>query len=294
MLGKGMLLAGTGALALLSVTSPATAQAPRAGVRIEHAAARVVLIPEARGNVSVTVQAGDPRLPRPEVHTEGGVVVVDGGLERRIGGCGGFGFVLGSGPHRDSTMRVMIRGIGPLTLERLPVITAHVPLDTAVKAEGAVWGEVGPTSSLEFANVGCGDWTLADVRGPLSVAQSGSGDVRGGSAAGTRVAVSGSGDITLRDVGALEVSIAGSGDVRVRRAEGPLSARIAGSGDLTVESGHAPNVAASIAGSGDFRFGGEAGAVAARIAGSGDVHVARASGPVSRSVIGSGDVVVGR
>lgn len=278
------------------IAAPALAQGAMPGLRIEHAAARVVVIPEARGNVSVTVQGGDARLPRPQVHTEGGVVVIDGGLERRIVGCGGFGgpFALGSGPRREMVAQVTVRGVGPVRLDQLPVITARVPMNAAVTAGDAVWGEVGPSDSLQFANRGCGDWTLADVRGPLSIALAGSGDARAGSAGAVHAAVSGSGDIMLREIGPLEVSVAGSGDVKVGRVNGPVSARIAGSGDVSVDGGRAPNVAASVVGSGDFRFGGEAGAVAARIAGSGDIRVAHASGPVSRSVVGSGDVIVGR
>lgn len=289
-----ILLAAAVALVAGAVQASAYAQGATPGVRIEHAAARVVVIPEARGNVSVTVQGGDARLPRPVVHTEGGVVVVDGGLEHRIGGCGGFGIVFGSGPHRDKTMRVMIRGVGPLTLDRLPVITARVPLDASVAAGDAVWGEVGATRSLSFANKGCGDWTVGDVKGPLTAALAGSGDLHGGSAGAVKAAISGSGDMSFRDIGGLEAAVSGSGDIRVRRVEGPFSAKIAGSGDITVDGGRAPNLAASVAGSGDVRFGGEAGAVAVRIAGSGDVRVAHASGPVSKSVVGSGDVIVGR
>lgn len=268
------------------------AQTSTPGLRIEHAAARVLVIPEARSDVLVTVQGGDTRLPALQVRTEGGVVVVEGGLERRIAGC--YGIVFKTGPHRDQTMRVIVRGIGPLTLDRLPVITARVPMDASVTAGDAVWGEVGPSGSLKLGNKGCGDWTIADVRGPLSVALSGSGDARGGSAGGVHAAISGSGDLTLRDVAALDAAVGGSGDIKVGRVNGPVSARIAGSGDISVDGGRAPNIAASVVGSGDFRFGGEAGAVAARIAGSGDIRVAHATGPVSRSVAGSGDVVVGR
>lgn len=277
-----------------ATSGPASAQAPTPGLRIEHAAARVLVIPEARSNVSITVQGGDARLPVLRVRTEGGVVVVEGGLDRRIDGCGGYGIVFKTGPHRDQTMRVGVRGIGPLTLDRLPVITARVPMDASVTAGDAVWGEVGPSNSLKLGNKGCGDWTVGDVRGPLSVALSGSGDARGGNAGSVQIAVSGSGDVTLRDVGALTASVVGSGGIKVGRANGPVSARISGSGGINVDEGRAPNVAASVVGSGDFRFGGEAGAVAARVAGSGDIRVAHASGPVSRSVVGSGDVIVGR
>ena len=285
-------LAAFAAVALAAAASQA--QAADAGVEVRHAAARMVVIPEARANVSVTIQGGDARLPRPVVRTEGRRVIVEGGLERRIGGCGGFGVVFSSGPHRDKTMRVMVRGIGPLTLDRLPVITVRVPMNASVAVGDAVWGEAGAADRMDFANAGCGNWTLGDVRERLSIAQSGSGDVRAGSAGSARLALSGSGDVTLDGVGSLDAAVSGSGDVRVASVEGPLSAGIVGSGDITVQGGRASSVAASVAGSGDFTFRGQAGSVAARIAGSGDITVAHASGAVSKAVAGSGDISIGR
>jgi hypothetical protein len=216
--------------------------------------------------------------------------------------------------HRHDDRAVQIAGVGRVDLDALPVITAHVPLNAKVSVSGAVWGEVGSTASLAFSNVGCGDWTIGDVGGPLTTAQVGSGDLRGGGAHTLQASISGSGDLYLKTVGGeAETSVAGSGDAHIDHVNGPLranisgsgniatlsvngpiTARIGGSGDVKIAGGHASQLSVDVAGSGDFTFGGAAGAVAATVAGSGEVHVAHATGPVSKRVAGPGEVTVGR
>ena len=275
--------------------APAAASAQQAGVRVEHAAARLIVIPEPRGNVSVTVHQGSAGLPPLQVRQEGGVVVVDGGLDRRIEGC--TSAHIGIFTHREEGQGtyVRVRGMRAIPVAELPVITAHVPLNARVGASDAVWGEVGPTSRLDLATAGCGDWRVADVRGDFHVRMAGSGDVRAASTGATRAALAGSGDLQLAMVnGGFDVAISGSGDVHSRIVNGPIAAKIAGSGDVTIDGGQAPNVGVSVVGSGDFNFHGVAGALAASVAGSGDVSVAHVTGPVSKRVAGSGDVNVGR
>jgi hypothetical protein len=280
------------ALALLaSGLAFAPAFAADSALRIENAAARVIVIPEARGDVVYTIQPGRSGLPALQLRHDGGVVVLDGGLS---GGFGPFVHVglncQGSGDH----VRVRIPGHGEVALQDLPVVTARVPLNARVAVGDAVFGEIGMTQSLDFANAGCGDWRIADVRGPLHMALSGSGDVRGGRAGDTSVHISGSSDVYLGGLTSLEARISGSGDVHAVSINGPLQAKISGSGDLTVDGGQSPNVSVAVAGSGDVKFRGTAGALSATVAGSGDVDIARVTGPVSKHVAGSGDVNVGR
>ena len=280
------------ALALLALAAASTPAWADATLRVEHAAARMVVIPENRADVAYTIQPGRAGLPPIQKRLDGGVTVLDGGLD---GGFWPFGIhrglnCRGSGDH----VRVSIPGHGEVALQDLPVITAHVPMNADLKVGDAVFGEIGPSASVSFANAGCGDWRVADVHGPAHFAVSGSGDIRAHDAADARVAISGSGDVYFGAVRALDARISGSGDVRADQMEGPLSAKIAGSGDVVVQGGHASSVAAAIAGSGDVRFKGEAGAVNASIVGSGDVDVARVTGPVAKHVVGSGEVNVGR
>ena len=302
-------------LLAMAVAAPALAD----GVRVHGAAARMVVIPENRRDVSVSISGGDSRLPTLRTHTEGNTVIVDGGLERRIAGCGSFGVNLGwfhrrAGEGPSPVQRVDVRGVGPLSVERLPVITVRVPMNADVSADGAVWGEVGPTDALRLDASGCGDWRLGDVRGPLDLSTSGAGDVSARNAGGLHAHMSGSGDLAMGDVardaevamsgsgdvklgrvgGRLNARVAGSGNVGVGRIDGPVDAAIRGSGDVRVHDGASPTVAVSVAGSGNFSYGGVAGTLNAQVAGSGDVTVARVTGPVAKSVAGSGEVHVGR
>jgi hypothetical protein len=280
------------AAAFVAGASNAAAAADIPTFRIERAAARVVVIPEARGDITYTIKQGRADLRPLTSRQDGGVIVVDGGYG---------GPFIGIHINEDLNCRgsgdrisVNIRGKGWVPLADLPVVTVRTPLDSRISAGGAIYGEVGPSSALDLGSAGCGDWRAQDVKGELRVRIAGSADFHGASAGDADVGVSGSGDILLGGVRALTAHIAGSGDVKVGAVQGPLAAQISGSGDITVERGAAPAVRASIAGSGNIRFGGAAGALSATIAGSGDVNIAKVDGPVSRHVVGSGSVNVGR
>ena len=287
------------------------------GVRIQHAAARVFVIPEARGDVSVSINGGDPRLPRLRTRVEGETIVVEGGLDRRIAGCGQINLnVLAALHHhageQPSGQRVMVRGVGPLALDHLPTITVRTPRHVAVAADGAVWGEVRASERLALSTSGCGDWRVAEVADRLDVSVAGSGDVGAGRAGSVGASLAGSGSLVLGDVageaqlalsssgdirlgkvlGSLHIHSSGSGDVVAAEADASIQASLSGSGGVVVDAGRSPNVAVLVTGSGDFTFKGEAHALAAQTSGSGDVHVRRVTGPVSRSSAGSGEIVI--
>lgn len=273
--------------ALGALATSAQAQPRGMSVDVRDAAARVVVIPEARGNIDVRIAPGDPRLPPLQPRPDGGQIVIDGGLRDRIANCQSQGVP----PRR----RVEVRGVGWVPYEQLPVITLRVPMRAKVGVSGAVWGEVGPSDTLDLAHGGCGDWTVAPVRGELNLAVTGSGDTRGRTAGGLHSAVNGSGDLQMDSVsGDVSVAIRGSGDVRIGRMDGVLSTATAGSGDVVIDGGHARSVSAHISGSGDLKFGGVADSLSAVVNGSGDVRVAHLTGPLSKVVHGSGDVTAGR
>lgn len=268
------------AAAVLGVAGAACA-AP--SVEIREAAVRVVVIPEDRSDVKVELLTASQALPL-TIHNEGDKVVVSGGLRRRIAGC--------SAMFGKTT--VQVRGLGQVSFDNLPQIVVRAPMDARVGAWGAVFGSVGRTDSLELSNAGCGDWTVANVKGVLRINQAGSGDTRAGSAGQLVVHVAGSGDVIAREVnGPTTVDIAGSGDVTTDSVSGSLKANIAGSGDVKVGQGHATDMVVHVAGSGDVRFGGVADSLTASVAGSGDVSVAKVTGPVKKSIMGSGDVSTG-
>ena len=272
-----------GAFAVLAGLAPAAASAEPT-VEIKNAVARLVVIPEPRSDVKVEFVSTNPALPI-TVTREGDRTVLNGGLGRRMNGCWRTGRQAG----------VTVRNLGRVSYDDLPQIVVRTPTHIQVAAGGAVFGSVGRSDSLVLSNAGCGDWTVANVKGELQVNQAGSGDTRAGAAGALVVHVAGSGDVSAGAVsGPMRVDIAGSGDVRAASIQGPLRANIAGSGDVHVAQGSASEVTVRIAGSGDLRFGGAAGELNAQVAGSGDVTVRSVSGVVKKTVLGSGGVRVGR
>lgn len=254
-----------------------------ASLEIKDAVARVVIVPEARADIKVEFLTHNPSLPL-EVRSQGGKTVIDGNLDRRVKACHGGG----------GRVSVYVNGVGDVAWADMPQVVVRTPMDAVVEAGGAVFGSVGRTASLELANAGCGDWTVANVKGRLRLNQAGSGDSWIGSAGEATLRVAGSGDIAARKIaGRLEVDIAGSGDVAATSVEGPLAVKIAGSGDAKIAGGHATEMTATIAGSGDVDFGGSADSLKARIAGSGDVRVKAVKGPVTKAIVGSGAVTIG-
>lgn len=275
------LLIGTAGL----LASAGAAVAADTEIEIRDAVARVTVVTEDRSDVDVQITQGSAPLPQITVRREGGKTIIDGDLGRRdIREC----------QARDGGAPIVrVRG-ERIALNDAPRIVVRAPRrDLEVGAEGAVWGSIGRTERLELSNAGCGDWTVANVSGPLEIAVAGSGDVQAGSAGSAEIAIAGSGDVSLTRVGALEVAIAGSGDVRVGRMDGALEASIAGSGDVIIDSGQATRAEANIAGSGDIRLAGSVQDLSANLIGSGDIRVARVTGNVRRSKLGSGDVIVG-
>lgn len=271
-----------GAVAAVVLMGGAAAAAP--SVQIKDAVARVTVIPEDRADVKVEFLTRNSSLPL-TVTTIGDKTVVDGELRHnRIHNC----------MSRDGQASVGVRGVGKVDWKDIPQVVVRTPREARVSAGGAVFGTIGRSDSLSFANAGCGDWTIANVQGQIELSEAGSGDIKAGSAASAKVNVAGSGDVTLGKIaGDLKANIAGSGDIRAASIAGDLNARVAGSGDVKVDGGQARMMTASVAGSGDVAFGGVAQQLDARVMGSGDVSAARVVGAVNKSVMGSGDVRVG-
>jgi hypothetical protein len=254
-------------------------------VKFKDAVARVEVIPEARSDVKVEFLTTNQSLPL-QIRQNGKDVIIDGGLKmNRINGCN---TVMGK-------TVVHVRGVGDVKWEDIPQVVVRVPMNAEVAAGGAVFGNVGRTEHLELSNAGCGDWTVANVKGKFELNLAGSGDTRAGSAGSAKINIAGSGDVKTQGIGGdLEINIAGSGGVTALSVNGKLEANIAGSGDVTVAGGRSRSVDVSVMGSGDVDFGGEADDVEVSVAGSGDVRVAKANGAVRKSVAGSGDVIIGR
>lgn len=269
------LFLATAAVALL-VAGPAAA----ASIEFRELVARVTVIPEARNDIQVEVLSRHPGLPI-RVKADGGKIVVDGNLARRIRDC--------STEHGQPLVRVA--GVGDVPWSQMPQLVVRTPRAVEISAGGAVFGSIGRSDSLDLAQVGCGDWTAANVGGPLRLSLAGSGDVRAGSSRSARLRLTGSGDIVAGPIaGSLDAQVGGSGDVTAARVDGELQVEVAGSGDVKVDGGKASAMKVGIAGSGDVVFGGVAESLKARITGSGEIRVRRVTGTVERRVLGSGGV----
>ena len=271
-------------IALLALAGAASAAAAAPAVEIRDAAVRVTVIPEARSDVKVQVVTTNAALPL-TVRNELDHVIIDGHLRHRMGGCRTmFGKTV-----------VHVRGVGQVPLDNLPQIVVRTPMDVHAAASSAVFGNVGRSDSLVLSNAGCGDWTVANVKGRLEINDAGSGDIKAGAAGELTAHVAGSGDVSMRQIeGAASIDLAGSGDVTAASLSGPFRSNVMGSGDIRVDGGHASEMVVRIAGSGDVRFGGVADNLNAQVAGSGDIDVAKVTGSIHKVSFGSGDINVGR
>ena len=142
-----------------------------ASVEVKDAVARVVVIPESRQDIKVEFLTTNPSLPL-QVRSMGDKTIVDGNLDRKIKNCHGG----------DGKARVYVAGIGDIAYDDMPQIVVRMPRDAKVEAGGAVFGSVGKTASLELSNAGCGDWTVGNVAGKMSINVAGSGDTNTGAA----------------------------------------------------------------------------------------------------------------
>jgi len=260
--------------------TPATYAASE--IEIRNAAAILVITPEDRTDVVLTVTGGD-RLPALKVRDLEGRLVVDGGLGRRIRACGS-----------GSPYSVTVADVGELGEADLPRIEIKTPRTIDMAVSGGVATTIGASDRATIGFAGCGPATIGGVKGALEVNAAGSGNIRIGSAQSAIVQIAGSSEVELGMVAqGLEASIAGSGSTRAKSVTGALDASIAGSGDVVVGGGAISKADVSIAGSGDVVIDAPVVDLEASIMGSGNVDVVSVSGAVERSIMGSGRVNIG-
>ena len=273
--------------ALAPVMLAAAGTAGAASLDIRNAALRVVVIPEARSDVSVTVLKTNPKLPLKLLKGFAGQTIVDGGQW-----FAPFGQAIWC-EGRATGASVHIWGVGRVAYEDLPQILVRVPLDAQVSSGGGVFGAISASNQLDLSVSGCGEWTVGNVRDRMSVRNSSDAAVRTGAAGQMALDASGSGLIATRAAAnGLEAGLSGSGTITVEQASGPIRIRASGSGDIVINGGKASSVDAQGSGSGNIQFKGVAEDLQAGLSGSGKIS----AGPVSRSldadITGSGDMAV--
>jgi hypothetical protein len=248
-------------------------------ISVRYAAANVVVTPEDRADIAVEID-NPGRTPMPEVRVEGGELIVDGRLRRRIGECNADG--------------VELRGYGSVSRAEMPRVQIRAPRALRIHVGGASNAEIGAAQSLDASFSGCGEATIGDVADTLALELAGSGSVRAGTARSLEAELAGSGEI---ETGAIaegaEVDVAGSGHVVIASLNGALSMDGAGSGNLDVRGGAITTASVDLAGSGDVNLAGPVERLEVSIVGSGDVEVDGAVGDINAEIAGSGGVSAG-
>ena len=217
-----------------------------AELRIDNAIARVKVIPEARSGIAVGVQQGKSGPPL-RITRAGASVVIDGQEPQA-----GFSFV----PQWLS--RWFRKDRCPAEAPGVPMVTAHVPMNTRVSISGAISGEIGGTTTLSFNARGCGDWRLGPVERQLVIDTSSTGRIRAAKVGGT------------------------------------LAIHSSGSGGIAIDSGHIPTARIILLGPGGVSHKGSMGGLFAEVKSSGVIKVKEIYGLVDAEVVGSGDVFYAR
>lgn len=268
------------------------------GIDIRHAAARIVVTPEDRTDISIEID-NPGKLPMPEVRNEDGDLVIDGRVRGRIQEC--------------LEEAVDVRGYGVIASPELPLITIRAPRNVSIDIGSGGTTEIGPSQTLELEFSGCGAAHIGDVADTLGVDLSGSGAIVTGAARTLKADIAGSGSLRTGAIAErADIDLAGSGEVELASLAGALALDGAGSGAVSIGGGAlteanidlagsggveiaAPiqNLQVGIVGSGDVNVPATVGDVSADIAGSGNVSIRAVTGAVSKDVWGSGDVRVG-
>jgi hypothetical protein len=196
----------------------ALAASPPTELRIERAAARVVVVPARGGSLSVSVKPGG-QGPAPRVRREGAALVVDGG--QASAGHGGIFDVLNLSRCKSDPAS-------------LPVVTVRAPPYVRITGSGALFGRVGPADSLMLDTEGCGRWSVGSIAGPVWIRAKGDTRVEvAGHAPKAELYAFGSSDIHhTGEVGTLTAEVHGASKVRVKLVDGQVDSVVDGSGDV--------------------------------------------------------------
>jgi hypothetical protein len=251
-------------------------------IEIRDAVVRVVVIPEDRADVKVEVLTTNRDLPL-QVRETGSGAVIDGGLYHRIRDC----------HAREENPSVSVRGVGRVEYKDMPQIVIHAPKALTLETNGAVFGAIGRSASVDIDNSGCSAWTVADVAGDAVLRDSGVGALRLGQAGRLDVRMSGASNVHATRVGGLDATLSGAGGLTVNELNGPMRASVSGVGRIRVLQGEAGAVRAAVSGVGGVDFGGRAQSLDAQVSGIGGVRVKTVTGQVTKSVSGIGHVTVG-
>ena len=269
---------GTAELVQLAPAEVAAQSYQASAIRLRHVAARVVVTPEDRTDVSVQI-SNPGRAPTPTVSLEEGRLTIDGRLRGRIGDC-----------QEDG---VDLRGYDYVANDEMPLITIRAPQDLDLGITGAGTAEIGATQSLDLGINGCVHASAGDVATQATLDLNGSGRIALAGSAQANMDLNGSGDIRVETVRAgADAEVNGSGNVTIVSLTGPLNIDNRGSGSLGVEGGAVTQADIELFGSGQVSIQAPMERLNVSIFGSGDVDAPVAVGELEAEIFGSGDVRV--
>jgi hypothetical protein len=187
-------------------------------LRIDHAAARVVVTPARGGTLSATVTPAGAGPPL-QVRREGKVLVIDGGLPEA--GHGGLFDVFNGSRCKTNPAA-------------LPLITVRSPADVRITGTGALFGQVGASDSLVLDTDGCGRWRIGPVVGTLWMRVKGqtTAEVAGHAPKADLYAWGASEIRHSGEVGVLTAEVHDASTIRVRMVDGAVDSLVSGSGDI--------------------------------------------------------------
>ena len=273
----------------------AAASARAETVEFKHIAAKVVILPEARSDIQVSIIKSNPRLPIWVRKGGPGVTRVDGGQRD------GWPHFMRPHPTRcrvgpDGTT-VHVVGVGAFREDELPQILVRTPLAAKVSSDGAVIGSLPAADSLDLSIAGCDTWTIGVVKNHLDLNEAGDGRIRTGDLGSAHISIAGSADVATKAIArGLDLNISGSGDLTAASVAGDIDINIAGSGHVRINGGRAGVLRANVAGTGEITDQGRVEQLRLSTAGTADVHiteVAGQKGPVDRKIEGFGEIKVG-
>lgn len=290
---NAMKVLGVGAGLALALSA---ASARAESVEFKHIAAKVVILPEARSDIQVSIIKSNPRLPIWVRKGGPGVTIVDGG---RRDGWPHF-----LRPHAtrcrvgpDGTT-VHVVGVGAFGEDELPQVLVRTPLAAKVSSDGALIGSLPSADSLDLSIAGCDTWTIGAVKNRLDLSEAGDGRIRTGELGSAHISIAGSADVATKTIDrGLDLNISGSGDLTAASVSGDIDLNIAGSGHVRINGGRAGVLRANVAGTGEITDLGRVEQLRLTAAGMADVHIAEVAGqtgPVDRKIAGFGEIKIGR
>ena len=263
-----LLAAGAASLVLCAAGAEATPTLVLKNLRAE-----VEIVPEARPDISVVVEANGSSDPPPVVSAAGDRVTVEGNIPT---GRQGYRVSLNLDRRMDVVEMKRRSHLARVQRPDLMRIVVHAPMKFKVKSNAYVFGHIGPSETLGVSDNGDGEWRIDPVSGDFSMEGDGGTDFHVATSRTASVGLLGTGNVTLGDTQSLysgqfgsgdlvasrvslksDISISGVGDFEAKYVSGAMDILITDAGSARIEDGDAAKLKVrTIDGLGSVVFGG--------------------------------------